>query len=528
MTLLNAFRRSLGFFSFFLISLLGWSQIVPSSSTLDFTNTSKEEGKTKSLSIRNNFSVPVSVYFKTSHPDFTVSAEYVTLEAGKSKSIEVTFSPKHNVRYNAELVMVSSHPTGDLSVDLIGQGIYKNSYYAATRNKSQEALKTALKTIISTGYTSLGYTAARDNMYSSIDNHNGTVTCAYTGRQANFSTRSGANSAGFNCEHTWPQSFFNQNEPERSDIHHLFPTDASANSRRGNYAFDYVSSPTWQEGGSKLGGGRFEPRDEQKGRTARAMFYFALRYNNYSNFLTNQENVLREWHELFAPETAEKDRNDAIFLLQKNRNPFVDYPEFLDRISSISTTAVEPVNKSIMPSRNQIRFVVDETLTSFVLVVTNTGNQLVRLNAVKIASSDFKVTVETSSLAPGESTNVLLEPIEQWPSDKKVVTTLDLFSSSDPEINLSIPVTAVNGILDAGSFETRGKSMLFMSNALNITNAKGGHVVVYNTLGMLVYFNDIKSDFTDISLSHLPSGVYFAVLNHQKSLIRTKRFVLKH
>jgi hypothetical protein len=206
----------------------------------------------------------------------------------------------------------------------------------------------------------------------------------------------------------------------------------------------------------------------------------------------------------------------------------VDYPEFLDRISSISTTAVEPVNKSIMPSRNQIRFVVDETLTSFVLVVTNTGNQLVRLNAVKIASSDFKVTVETSSLAPGESTNVLLEPIGQWPSDKKVVTTLDLFSSSDPEINLSIPVTAVNGILDAGSFETRGKSMLFMSNALNITNAKGGHVVVYNTLGMLVYFNDIKSDFTDISLSHLPSGVYFAVLNHQKSLIRTKRFVLKH
>ena len=520
--------RIVGCFFSGLIGLLSSAQIVPSSKTIDFTNTSKEDGKVKSLSIRNDFNVPVSVYFKPSHPDFSCSVEYITLEAGKSKSIEVTFSPKHNIKYNAELMLISSHPTGDLSVDLIGQGTYNNTYYAATRNKSQEALKTALKTIISTGYRSLGYTSARDNMYATIDNKNGTVTCAYTGRQANFSTRSGANSAGFNCEHTWPQSFFNKNEPERSDIHHLFPTDASANSRRSNFPFNYVTSPTWQEGGSKLAGGRFEPRDEQKGRTARATLYFALRYSNYSNFLTNQETVLREWHELFPPENDEKDRNEAIFSLQKNRNPFVDYPEFLERISSISTTASEPVIKSILPSRTEIRFVVDETPISFQLVVTNTGNQLVRLNGVKIGSPDFKVTVETSSLAPGESTKVILEPQGDWPAGKKVTTTLDLFSSSDSEINQTIPVTAINGVLNSYQVEIGSPNILFTNNCLKVENAEGGQVLLFNLEGKQVYFNDITSDFTDISLSHLPPGVYFAVLNHNKSLLRTRRFVLKH
>ena len=46
---------------------------------------------------------------------------------------------------------------------------------------------------------------------------------------------------GFNTEHTFPQSFFSQNLPMRSDLFHIFPTLATANSERANFPFGVVS-----------------------------------------------------------------------------------------------------------------------------------------------------------------------------------------------------------------------------------------------------------------------------------------------
>ena len=39
--------------------------------------------------------------------------------------------------------------------------------------------------------------------------------------------------AELNCEHTVPQSYFNKQEPMRSDLHHLYSCDFQDNSRRG-------------------------------------------------------------------------------------------------------------------------------------------------------------------------------------------------------------------------------------------------------------------------------------------------------
>jgi hypothetical protein len=40
----------------------------------------------------------------------------------------------------------------------------------------------------------------------------------------------------------------------------------------------------------------------------------------------------------FLPDAAEQVRNEDIFSLQNNRNPFIDYPQFAKRITSLVGT----------------------------------------------------------------------------------------------------------------------------------------------------------------------------------------------
>ncbi|MDC1431367.1 endonuclease, partial [Bacteroidia bacterium] len=261
----------------FLILLggLAQAQVTLSLNQLDFGDVLTTADSELAINVTNTTSFALEIEdVNVFNTDFTYTIPNATIDAGATEKIRVTFKPRHNLMYNTELIFVLSDGS-EHRLDLIGNGKYEGTYYDATFNKSYQDLKDELKTILAAGYTNLGYTGARDNMYGDIDNVAGKVTCVYTGRDATFNTRSGANSSSFNCEHTWPQSLFSSNEPEKADIHHLFPTDVNANSRRGSYPFGVVTgTPSWTEGGSKLGGGVFEPRDEQKGATARAMLYF--------------------------------------------------------------------------------------------------------------------------------------------------------------------------------------------------------------------------------------------------------------
>jgi endonuclease I len=83
----------------------------------------------------------------------------------------------------------------------------------------------------------------------------------------------------------------------------------------------------------------FQVRSERQGDIARAHFYFAVRYDRSID--AREEAVLRQWHEndpvVGVGETApsrEQIRNDRIEDVQNNRNPFVDCPALVDRISN--------------------------------------------------------------------------------------------------------------------------------------------------------------------------------------------------
>lgn len=148
-----------------------------------------------------------------------------------------------------------------------------------------------------------------------------------------------------NVEHTWPQSRFNRKFPDdlqKSDLHHLFPADAKLNGVRGNNWFGEVEKDTvffekCPDSGSRYGIGSagtddiFEPPMAHKGHVARALFYFALRYDLHID--QEEEAILKKWNREHPVDEDEARRNNEIFKAQGNRNPFVDYPELAEKIS---------------------------------------------------------------------------------------------------------------------------------------------------------------------------------------------------
>jgi hypothetical protein len=143
------------------------------------------------------------------------------IPAQGSSSFWIGLKVEHNIDHSSGLIIDTDSFYGSFVCPIQAVGRYSNSYYNSTNDLEGTALFQALRNRISSPYTDLGYTSARDQMYASIDNSNGQVECAYTGRTASFSTRSGANSNNFNCEHTFPQSpVFNRTETHLWTIRH--------------------------------------------------------------------------------------------------------------------------------------------------------------------------------------------------------------------------------------------------------------------------------------------------------------------
>jgi endonuclease I len=149
---------------------------------------------------------------------------------------------------------------------------------------------------------------------------------------------------GMSIEHSWPQSRGAAEEPAHSDLHHLFPVTRNSNSARNNFLYGDTACGEpgaarcrWETGGSRLGtppyGGPlvFDVRPARQGDMARAQFYFAVRYR--LSIDDTEEAQLRRWDEQDPPDDQERARNDAIFAVQWKRNPFVDRPELVARIS---------------------------------------------------------------------------------------------------------------------------------------------------------------------------------------------------
>ena len=172
----------------------------------------------------------------------------------------------------------------------------------------------------------------------------------------------------WNREHVWCQSLSNGLWGESgggADMHHIRPTESRLNSTRGNNKYGVVSVKTAAyykdaSGNSTLAGynsgGVFEPLDNVKGDVARIVMYVYTHYNTYSNVYgttngsgnyfgtlkftnimsaSNESaaiSMLLQWHESDPVDQIEITRNEAVYSIQGNRNPFIDHPEYADAI----------------------------------------------------------------------------------------------------------------------------------------------------------------------------------------------------
>ena len=228
---------------------------------------------------------------------------------------------------------------------------FSASAFALAPNQEQDqAMKDELFLQTSRGHHAVGYDSARKFLFGQLhlEQNNGGyfVLDQYCG--INFTTGIGPGNLPdqnkINTEHTWPQSKFTgsfNKGTQKSDLHHLFPTDSKANSTRGNYDFAEVTKnlnlkncTLSKSGPSVISGGNnyFEPPTSHKGNVARALFYFSVRYK--ISISDDQEEFLRRWNHLDPVDEQEIARNNAIEKLQGNRNPFIDHSEYADAISN--------------------------------------------------------------------------------------------------------------------------------------------------------------------------------------------------
>jgi deoxyribonuclease I len=144
-----------------------------------------------------------------------------------------------------------------------------------------------------------------------------------------------------NTEHVWPQSKFSKtfaSSDQKGNLHILLPVLSRVNSTRGNHPMGKVEKvtstpcPTAHLGKSAEGLTVFEPDDRAKGDVARALFYFSIRFK--IAIAESEEKYLRQWHELDPVDAAELERNDLIFEIQHDRNPFIDRPELVPLVDN--------------------------------------------------------------------------------------------------------------------------------------------------------------------------------------------------
>lgn len=257
---------------------------------------------------------------------------------------------------------------------LLVQAQVPSGYYNKAKGAKGKALKTALYSVIS-AHKQLSYDYLWTAYKTTDVRPDGKIWDIYS-NATNYvpgSKSQGASASkegdGYNREHSMPKSWFSKAAPMVTDLMHVIPTDVYVNGRRSNYPYGETNGEKFSSKGgfSKLGnctlpgysGIVFEPADEYKGDVARIYFYMATCYenrisswsspmlakNSYPAYTDWAITMLLRWAQEDPVSQKEIDRNNAVYKIQGNRNPYVDYPGLEQYVwGSKTSTAFDPDN----------------------------------------------------------------------------------------------------------------------------------------------------------------------------------------
>lgn len=252
-----------------------------------------------------------------------------------------------SVTNNSNVAIADSSTTSYYS------GNYYNSIDTSLRGDDFRDKLANLITTTHTTYTVYngGSNLALNNVFDKTDkNPNGSgMVLFYTGTVVSSFSSSGANR-----EHVWPKNggkAFSAESECGSDAHHLRPCDQTLNSSRGSLSYGEVTDSVVKQGGSTSygnlcyrSGSFFYPGEGYRGATARILMYVQTRWGNKFNLqfvdgaghskTIGDFKTLMKWHLEELPTQEEINRNQAVYEIQGNRNPFIDHPEYAAYIYS--------------------------------------------------------------------------------------------------------------------------------------------------------------------------------------------------
>lgn len=249
-------------------------------------------------------------------------------------------------------------------------------YYGTVNSSTAAGLRSSLHNVID-DHTKISYSGIWQVIDKADENPMDSTKILDLYKNASY-TKVGAGNNFYNREHIWPKSLGFPNDGATnlsySDAHHLMACDITYNSNRGNLPFGNCTSgcteyPTQinfnQGGGSGVFPGNSNWSDgsiwqtwkQRKGDTARAIFYMDLRYEGGTHGTTGAAepdlrltdtrslitqstgnasvaymgllSALLQWHIEDPVDERELLRNEVAFGFQKNRNPFIDHPEWV-------------------------------------------------------------------------------------------------------------------------------------------------------------------------------------------------------
>ena len=236
----------------------------------------------------------------------------------------------------------------------------KEYYTSVDGIKGGETLKTALHELIK-NHKVISYGSGESSTWGAfyttdavVENGQRRVLDMYSNEKRYFGSKGSAVS-GMNIEHSVAKSWWGGNKNNAyCDIHHLNPSDQNANSRKSNYPLGELTSVSWDNGVTFVGKANidgssmnaYEPCDEYKGDFARVFMYMFTCYQdltweytwmNYekSSYPTLKPwavKLLLKWHKQDPVSEKEVNRNNAVYAVQGNRNPYVDYPQLADYV----------------------------------------------------------------------------------------------------------------------------------------------------------------------------------------------------
>lgn len=248
-------------------------------------------------------------------------------------------------------------------------GAVPAGYYDSLDGKQGEALKSAVHDL-SSNHTVVTYNTKTWTAFEKTDVRMFRGKEIWWDMYSNNIVYTGEHGA-LNIEHAVANSWWggkNGSNTAYSDLYVLNPSDAVANGKKGDYPPGEVENARILDNGvfkigtpvSGQGGGAssvFEPADEYKGDFARAYFYiFASYYDTQVLNSATQEpesswkastryiydedvnlkpwavELLLRWNREDPVDSKEISRNEEIYKLQLNRNPFIDYPELAEYI----------------------------------------------------------------------------------------------------------------------------------------------------------------------------------------------------